>query len=109
MILSDVAQMLKNGFTHDEILEIFRGKTEPVGGTPVQDNTAVIDTDNNSQPVTVIQDETIKQLQRENSELLERMKLLESRMNVSAVQASEGDPITPAEPDLKEIMESLIK
>ena len=101
MIFNDVSQMLKNGFTHDEILEIFRGKTITENGNPGEGATVNKATNANA-------DTQYDDLKREHDALLERFKELESRVNTAAVNSSEGKPIVEEEPDIVKVMESLV-
>ena len=97
MIISDIATLLKNGFSHDEIMEISRGTAAPTGGTPEQQ----------PDPVDhIVPDELIAALDAANAKIAE----LENRINSAAVQASENPAPEPErQPSIKEITESLIK
>lgn len=106
MLITDIVTLIKNGFTHDEIMEISRGTTAPVGGTPEQTPAPV---EHIQQPEQIEQPEqTPAPAAGAFDALNDRLAALESRINTAAVAASEQPEQTPA-PTLTQIMESYIK
>ena len=105
MIISDIANLLKNGFTHDEIMEIQRGAKAPESGITAEEQP-----DNKPDQVTMQSASSeFETLRQQNAELLARLNKMEERMNTKAVQESTNAAPVPETPDLKKVMESLIK
>ena len=99
MIIGDIANLIKNGFSHDEIMDILRGKA-PESGTPSAEPVA-----ENKMEV----DPAIEELKQEYAALKERYATLENRINTDAVKASENEPPVPEAPSMEKIMEDIIK
>lgn len=104
MLISDIVTLIKNGFTHDEIMEISRGTAAPVGGTPEQTTAPV---ENSQHPEQIEQPEQTP-APGVFDVLNDRLTALEIRVNSTAVANSEQPEQQPA-PTMTQIMESYLK